>query len=55
MHECNICFGNVCVKAAEINMPTLTVNSSDNYLLYSHMGLIRHYTDFVLGSWQGKV
>lgn len=32
----------------------LVVNSPDNYQLYSHMGKIGHYTDFVRGRWQGK-
>lgn len=33
----------------------LAVNSPDDGLLYLLMGLIRHYTEFVLESWQGKV
>lgn len=31
------------------------VNSLENFLLYSHMGLIGHYVDFAPGSWQGIV
>lgn len=33
----------------------LVVNSPNSELLCSHMGLIGHYSDFVLESWQGKV
>lgn len=33
----------------------LAVYSSDKYLLYSHTASVGHYTDFILGSWQGKV
>lgn len=31
-----------------INTHSIAVNSPDRYLLYSHMGSLRHYTDFVL-------
>lgn len=34
---------------------SLTVKPLDSYLLYSNMGSLGHYTDFILENWQDQI
>ena len=55
---CTISFtaGFSCIYSSEkYNSLSLAVNTLENSLLCSHMGLIGHYVDFAPGSWQGIV
>ena len=45
------CEGSVNVKVCHQHAHSLAMTID---LFYSHMGSVRRYLDFVLGSWQGK-